>query len=115
MTSATATSEQPLAREVPARVRDQETCENRGCKKRHRIFRHHAQTGGGTGRKPPSRVFGPEQTDNEISSQDPADVVERDILHERSGAEGKRKVRGGGQQLGLAPSTHLARHQSRQD
>src|SRR5258705_7089359 len=78
----------------------------------HGVFRHRAQSDRASDSKPPPRVVGTEQANNEISGQDPEEVVERNVLHKRAAGQAKWDGSSSGDELSAALSSKFADHQT---
>src|SRR5271165_1509093 len=78
----------------------------------HGVLRLHAEADRGADGQPPARVFGGEQLDRKVRRGNPAQIIERNVLHQRATANAKRKRGERSDQLRGPAAAKLAGHQS---
>ena len=104
--------DKPPASQIGARAGDEEGEENSEGKERHGIFRHHAEAYREADPQPPTRILLTEQAHNKVGREHPAEIVEGDVLHERSADEAERKRSSCRNELSVAASAKVARHEA---
>src|SRR5262249_21727764 len=75
---------EPFRSQVAAERREQNSDNNSCSANEHAIFGEHPETNAGTDRSPPSRIVCFAESHKKVSASDPGQIVERDVLHERS-------------------------------
>src|SRR5579863_653986 len=103
---------QPFALEEAACLCEYHRCSDAQREKSHGVFGLHAETDGGADCQPPARIFGGEQLDGEIRRGNPAQIIERNVLHQRASADAERQRSERSEKLRGAAAAELARHQA---
>src|SRR5262249_38452360 len=79
-------------------------------KKEDGVLVEQAEADGGADEEEVARVAGPEEFDYKESGEDPEEVIERGVLHERAGAQGEGDGRGCGNELREPAAAHFFGH-----
>ena len=106
---------EPFAAQEAAGVGEQDGTDNAEGEEAHGVLGEHAEAERGTDREPPARVASLQQPNNEVRGEDPTEIVEGDVRHERAAADTKRNGSESSENLRASGAAELTRHQTSKD
>jgi len=98
-----------------AGVSEEKAGEDAGGEQEHGVFGKQAEANGRADEEEVAGIGGTKEFDYEESGEDPEEVIERSVLHEGAGAEGKGDGGGGGNELRETAAAHVFSHAARKE